>query len=119
MSFSSALKSIGNGIKDLSQLNVRTYTGTISADVAGDDAEAMLASARQTGQLKLVGVTTMNLDGDVNQFISDDPDLNDSVHNAHFNAVQASQRSRQAALDMFASAITKAVDGIKIDPNGS
>ena len=49
MSFASAIKSIGSGIKDLSQLNVRTYTGTMSANVDGDDAEAMLDAARQSG----------------------------------------------------------------------
>ena len=117
MSFASAIKSIGSGIKDLSQLNVRTYTGTMSANVDGEDAEAMLDAARQSGSLKLVGVTTMNLDGDINQFISDDPNIGENLHNAHFNAVQASQRSRQAAFDMFMGAIKSAVSKVVIDPN--
>ncbi|MDT8399191.1 MAG: hypothetical protein RQ899_11305 [Pseudomonadales bacterium] len=116
MSFTSAFKSITKNIKDLSQLNVRTYTGVISANIDGDDAEAMLNSARQSGNLKLVGVTTMNLDGDVNQFISNDPDIKDNLHTAHFNAVQASQRSRQAVFDMFSVAITRVVGKIDINP---
>ena len=117
MSFASAVKSIGKGIKDLSQLNVRTYTGTINANVDGDDAEAMLQTARAAGTLELVGITTINLDGDVNQFITNSDKITDKLHAAHFTAVQQSQKSRQAALDMFAGAISSAMSDVKIDPN--
>ncbi|GAA0355104.1 hypothetical protein GCM10009092_19220 [Bowmanella denitrificans] len=117
MSFASALKSIGNGIKDLSQLNVRTYTGNIDAQISGENAEEMLNLARQNGQLKLVGLTTINLDGDVNQFISSDQEINEKLHNAHQSAVQASQRSREVTFNLFASAIREAVGKISIDPN--
>jgi hypothetical protein len=115
MSFKSAVQSIGKGIKDLSQLNVVTFTGTIGADV-GDTAAEAIASARTSGTAKLVGATTISLDGDVNQFISDDSTIQDKLHSAHFNAVLAGQKSRDSALEMFRSAVSKAVNKIDIDP---
>lgn len=116
MSFTSAVKTIAKGIKDLSQLNVVTFTGTVGADVGGTAPEA-IAKARVAGGAKLVGATTINLDGDVDQFVSNDPDISESLHSAHFNAVEAGQRSRQAALDMFKAAVSKAVGRIDINPN--
>lgn len=117
MSFTSAVKTITKGIKDLSQLNVVTYTGTLGADIAGDTAEAAIAGARASGEAKLVGATTINLDGDVNQFISNDGEIGEKLHSAHFNAVQSGQRSRDATLDMFKSAVGKAVGKININPD--
>lgn len=118
MSFTSVVKTIGTGIKDLSQLNVVTFTGIVGADLTGANAESAIAAARtQGGGGKLVGATTVNLDGDVNQFISNDPEIAEKLHSAHFNAVEAGQRSRQAALDMIKAAVTKAVNKIDIDPN--
>lgn len=116
MSFKSAVKTIGDGIKDLSQLNVVTFTGQVAADVGGT-AEEAIAGARVSGNAKLVGATTINLDGDVSQFITNDPDIGEKLHAAHFNAVSAGQSSRNSALDMFRSAISNAVKGININPN--
>ena len=116
MSFSSVVKSIGRGIKDLSQLNVITYSGSLNANVSGETAEEAIQNARASGEAKLVGATTINLDGDVNQFISNDSEIDEKLHGAHVNAVQAGQRSRQSALEMFRAAISKAVGKVDIDP---
>lgn len=117
MSFSDAFKTISKGLKDLSQLNVKTYTGDISGHVTGDDVEAMLVASNSTGQLKLVAATTMFLDGDVNQFISSDSSISDSLRATHASAVEAGQRSRKAALDLFIGAVTKTVGKIDADPD--
>lgn len=109
MSFSDAFNTITNSIKDLSQLNVRTYTGSIDANIDGDDAEAMLETAKATGNLKVVGITVMCIDGDTNQFITNDSEIKDSLLIAHQSAVQASQKSRQATVAMFTTAIQKVV----------
>ena len=46
MSFKDALDSIGEGIKYLSQLNVRTFTGDISATAAGLDSNTAAGHIR-------------------------------------------------------------------------
>jgi len=112
MSFQQGLDSIANGIKDLSQLNVRTYTGTIEGQVAGADAQEVMDRAFQDGRLKVVGITTMKLDGDVDQFISNADGIDSTLHDAHFNAIQAGQRSRNAAFELFANTVKKAIDAL-------
>ncbi len=113
MSFGEALQSIGDGIKDLARLNVRTYTGTISGRVEGQDAQEVMDKAFQEGKLEVVAITTMMLDGDVDQFISNNSDVKQELHDAHFNAVQAGQRSRQAAFELFSNAVRGAIDKIQ------
>ena len=117
MSFKSALQSIGKGIEDLSQLNVRTYTGKIGGQVQGADAQDIMDKALNNGDLNVVGITTMKLDGDVDQFISNDDAIDQKLHDAHFTAVQAGQRSRKAIFDMFTSKASKVIEDIDLGAN--
>ena len=112
MSFKNAFKTIGSGIQDLAKLSVRTYTGSLSSNINGP-ADAMLQNALTSGDAKLVGLTIMNIDGDIEQFMSNDPDISERLHNAHGNAVVAGQQSRQATINMFQSAISNVVGKIK------
>lgn len=114
MSFKSALTTIAKGVKDLSELNVMTYSGDITSNIANSSLDDMLTSATASGTLKLVGATTMSIDGDVRQFISDNDTVKESLITAHFSAVQASQRSRKAVIDMFTSSISESLKGLKI-----
>jgi hypothetical protein len=112
MSFQDAFKSIGDGIGDLSELSVRTFTGTITANAANASIEKILGAGAAAANLKVVALTSMKIDGDIDQFISSDVDLKDSLLTAHSSAVQAAQRSRQAIVDMFSATVSKVVDDI-------
>ena len=114
MSFKSAFKTIGAGINDLAKLSVRTYTGSLSSNINGP-ADAMLQNALTSGDAKLVGLTIMNLDGDIEQFMSNDPEISERLHNAHGNAVVAGQQSRQATINLFSAAINNVVSQIRDD----
>ena len=114
MSFKSVLKSIAEGIEDMAELNVRTYTGTIGGQVEGENAQDIMDKALRNGQLNVVGITTMKLDGDVDQFISGDAKIDQKLHDAHFTAVQAGQRSRKATLEMFTSKAREIIGGIDL-----
>lgn len=119
MSFESAFKSIVSSIEDLSKLEVQTYTGTIDAIVEDATMDNILENPTTNAKLKLVASTTMCIDGDAKQFISNDSEVTESLHNAHVNTVTAAQKSRQATIQMFAAAIKKVVDKIDIEPTDS
>ena len=109
MSFKDALDSIAKGVEDLSQLNVRTYTGEINGSAQGS-AQALLDKALLDGNLEVVAITTIKLDGDVDQFMSSSDKATSTIMAAHSNAVEAGQRSRKAMLDMFTDAVKKAIN---------
>ena len=107
--FKDGLDKIADGVKDITELNVRTFTGSITAQVQAKNT-AQLLSAPGAGQLELVGITTMKLDGDVDQFISNSQSVDPSLHVAHSRAVDSGQASRQAVFSLFGNAIRKALD---------
>ncbi len=116
MSFQTAFESVRDGITDLSQLNVRTFTGEIvvtAAKLEGKDATlaGFLKEATQQGKLTVVGYTNMKIDGDVDQFIS--ATAAESAIAAHNNAVQAGQASRAATLDLFMGLVREGIGKIK------
>lgn len=115
MSFQDAFNKIKDGIGDLSQLNVRTFTGEIDATVdnlpgKGVTLEAFLQAANVGGTVKVVGFTDMKIDGDVDQFITSSPLA--SVISAHNSAIQAGQQSRKAMLDLFTDVIKKGINAV-------
>ena len=109
MSFQDAFDKIKEGIGDLSQLNVRTFTGDISVSAA-DVTDVKLVSLLQQGsagaEVKVVGITNMKLDGDVDQFITSS-NVPAMAITAHSNAIEAGQKTRQAMFDLFTDAIGK------------
>lgn len=104
--FQNALESIGDGIKDLSQLNVRTFTGNITAPAAGQDSKTYMDTAFASGELKVVALTRIMLDGDADQYIAEDATLRKDLLPAHSQAVAAGQASRQAAFNLFTSKLS-------------
>ena len=112
MSFQDSFDKIKAGIGDLSQLNVRTFTGKIEASVdnlpsGGITLDAFLQQANAGGKVEVVGFTDMKIDGDIDQFITSSPV--GSAITAHNTAVQVGQQSRKAMLDFFTDAIKKGV----------
>lgn len=113
--FQDAFDSIKAGIKDISQLNVRTFTGDISVD-ANNIANLKLTdllggSGSASASVKVVGITNVMLDGDVDQFITSAsvPAVTVTAHNA---AVEAGQKSRQAVFQFFADKIKTAINAV-------
>ncbi len=111
--FQGAFDRIKAGIGDLSQLNVRTFSGEIKASTdnlpaKGLSIDKFLREATTDGEVQVVGFTDMKIDGDIDQFITsaDFP----TVIAAHNSAIQAGQQSRRAMMNLFTDAIR---DGIK------
>lgn len=116
MSFKDTLKSIKDGVRDVSQLNVRTFTGEIKANldnlpIGADgspvDLKSFLKSAQVSGAIEVVGFTDMKIDGDIDQFItsSDFP----MAIEAHLTAVESGREARQAILDLVKGAVKDAI----------
>lgn len=110
--FKAALAKIGEKLRDVSELNVRTYTGDISAAVAnvqGVDgkpptAKQVMDQVFQNGDLEVVGLTSMMIDGDIDEFISN-VDTHKDLVAVHTGSVKTGQATRSAAFELFKSAI--------------
>jgi hypothetical protein len=113
--FKDALKTISDGISDMSQLNVRTFTGNITAPAAGQDAKDYMDTAFADGNLEVVALTRIKLDGDADQFFVKDDALRALLLPAHQEAIRAGQASRQAAFNLFTSKLTEMIAGLQDD----
>ncbi len=119
MSFKEAFEKIEAGIGDLTQLNVRTFTGEIKATAANLPVDPekeltigeFLAQAQAEGEIQVVGFTDMKIDGDIDQFITS-KDYPFAVA-AHNSAIQTGQQSRRAMLDLFTDLIKKGINAVQ------
>jgi len=110
--FSKAMDTIKNAIVDFSQLNVRTFVGTIDVDVqaAGDpDWDALMKQAQSSGAIKLAASTTLRIDGDADYF-EDQDKITDGLREAHNSAVSAGKDSREAIFKLMSSKIKDLID---------
>ena len=101
--FKEAFDSIKDGIKDLAELNVKTFTGDISVSASNlkqMDMDKLFADAGADLKVDVVGITDMKLDGDINQFITS-KDVPAGTLTAHSKAVETGQRTRLAMFDLF------------------
>ena len=116
MSFQDTFNTIKEQVGDLTQLNVRTFTGEIKASTAnlpgkGLSIDQFLSQASADGEVQVVGFTDMKIDGDIDQFITS---ANfPTVIAAHNAAIQAGQQSRKAMLDLFTDAIKKGISEVE------
>ena len=101
-------KQLKAGIADLSQLQVQTYTGSITAHInsaAGDDGniinwqDLLKTAATEGGDVSLVAATKVSFDGDTELFIASEAPA--SLVTAHNNAVAAAQQVRQGLVEAF------------------
>lgn len=116
MAFQESFDKIRDGISDLSQLNVRTFTGEIEVSAkklpaAGVSLGSFLETADIEGTIQVVGFTDMKIDGDIDQFITSSPLA--SAIAAHNSAVQAGQQSRKAMVDLFVKQIKAGIELVK------
>ena len=108
-----ALRKVGNFVEDIATVEVQTYTGSVALidaatapnlPVADGQSRfaAILAKAKDTADLKLVGHTVLDFSGDALLFRSNDPEVGtEALLAAHDSAVTAGIQSRQAIVDLF------------------
>jgi hypothetical protein len=113
--FKDALKTISEGISDMSQLNVRTFTGNITAPAAGVNSKTYMDTAFSDGNLEVVALTRIMLDGDADQYFVKDDALRAQLLPAHQEAIRAGQASRQAAFNLFTGKLTSLIDQLQDD----
>jgi hypothetical protein len=103
---------LGEGIGDLAQLNVRTFTGDITgmlpaagkktgnaaANAASYDFDGLLKAALPKGTIKLVAVSRIMIDGDADHLFA--PDITPEMKQMHLDAVEAGQEFRLGLLEM-------------------
>jgi len=98
-------KKLGDGIADLSELNVQTFCGDLTSVIdkstSGSviDWTKLLKDAKTTGKVKLVASAKIKFDGDSDSYFAEDipPDMLD----AHLVAIEAGQKVREGLLSMF------------------
>ena len=115
MSFETAFQKIQEGVSDLSQLNVRTFTGDINvsgSDLSDVNLTDLLSNDGVDVQVTVVGITNIKLDGDVDQFISNSPNVKPVAINAHNKAIESGSNTRKAMFDMFSGLVKKSINAI-------
>ena len=105
--FSDVLQKLKDAVVDFSQLNVRTFVGSLDIAISGagdPDWDALMKKAVTDGKVKLAASTTVRIDGDSDNF--EDPDhITAGLREAHANAVKAGLESRHAILETVKSEI--------------
>lgn len=100
-------KKLGEGIADLSQLQVQTFTGEIKSTIQATDSGNVLdwqklieeAKSDTAGSISLAAATNVKFDGDSDQFIADS--ASDRTLQAHSDAVDAARQVRQGLVETF------------------
>lgn len=101
----SAIQKLADGIVDIAEMRVQTFTGKLTAqiDAAGgtiEDWNALLDKAKTTGEVSLAMDTSMKIDGDTLLFIADG--LSADVKAMHTNAVEGARAYRSGIIEAFA-----------------
>lgn len=100
-------KKLGQGIADLSELQVQTMTGTITTEFQSDNAESVLdwqkliqgAKTDSEGKITLIAATNVKFDGDTDLFISDS--ATPALLQAHADAVEGARKVREGLVEAF------------------
>ena len=112
--FETAFKKIGDGLEDLTSLDVVTFQGSVLLE--GGDIPATFdnvmnaAKGSATVKVKVLASTQCKIDGDILAFY--DKDITPQQAEAHADLVALGKQSRQVAVDFV-----KNVDGDKLDIN--
>jgi thioredoxin reductase len=111
-----ALRKLGEAIEDLSELHVRTMSGSINVTTGTEDTDSDGGAGEEDGDsgkvdmsamkalaenqdVEIVADTVIKFDGDAYYFINDDAPK--TLIDAHQKAVETSMKSRQAIVEMF------------------
>ncbi len=110
--FKGAISSIGSALVDFSQLNVRTFVGTVEIKVDGEadpDWDKMMDNAVTKGTLNMAACTTIKLDGDCDYF-EDPSHITADLRLAHESAVGAGHEARKGIFDLIKGSIKKLIE---------
>lgn len=111
-----ALRKLGEAIEDLSELHVRTMSGSINVTTGTEDTDSDGGAGEEDGDsgkvdmsamkalaenqdVEIVADTVIKFDGDAYHFINDDAPK--TLTDAHQKAVETSMNSRRAIVEMF------------------
>jgi len=100
-------KKLGEGIADLSELQVQTMTGELSTAIKSEDAKRVLdwqklikaAKTKTEGSVRLVAATNVKIDGDTDLFVAESAP--DRLLRAHAEAVEAAGEVRAGLIAIF------------------
>lgn len=113
MSLTDAFKKLEEGLKDLSQLEVRTFTGDISAQIKGYsgtlDVGKIVDAEVKKGTVTLKLYTRLDADGDSDHFFDIGP-IDPVVVEAHASAFEMGQEIRRSYLELFKDVAIKIIN---------
>lgn len=98
-------RKLGEGIADLSELNVQTFSGDLTAVIDKSsggsviDWTKLLKGAKTSGKVKLVASARIKFDGDSDTYFAED--IPSDMLDAHLVAVEAGQKVREGLINMF------------------
>ena len=102
---------IKESIKDISSLEVLTFTGKVSAVIKEGEGgslinwEELIELAKADGTVNLVGATKIEFDKDVRQFIA--TGVAQNLIDLHQATVESSQEARQGMINMVVEGVKK------------
>ncbi|MDJ0837285.1 MAG: hypothetical protein QNK37_12265 [Acidobacteriota bacterium] len=106
--FKKAMENIGDVVKDISELNVRTFGGSLVFQVQDGqelDWNSILKNAKNSGIVTLKLSTDIKIDGDADLFIADDATT--KHQEAHQAALAAGKESRAAIIKFIKDIVEK------------
>jgi hypothetical protein len=106
MALSDAFEKLKEGLRDLSSLEVRTYSGDISIflDPENEDADfkKLVDDNIKSGTIKLKLYTRLDADGDSDHFFAAD-EIDRVLLDSHVQAFKMGQDIRRGYLELFKS----------------
>lgn len=102
-------KKLEDGIADLTELNVQTFSGDLASVVDGSNSGSvidwtkLLKDAKTSGKVKLKASTKIKFDGDSDAFFADD--ISGDMLKAHMTAIESGQKVREGLIAMFKGAL--------------
>ena len=115
MSFKEAFSKLKTAVGDISSLDVKSYSGTLTANIHGDndgsiiDWEKLVSAAKEEqGSVSLKLASHFNFDGDATLFVADS-EIPTDLRAAHDDAVKAGQQIRSDLFELFSEGLKKLI----------
>lgn len=116
MALKEAIDGLVNAFKDLSSLEVVSFSGTLTADITAGGGgnvinwDVLVKTAKPDGKVKLMMASKFECDGDAKLFTTSEA-VSQDIRTAHDQAVQAGQQIRKDILDLVGDSI-KSIAGL-------
>jgi len=110
MALKAAIEGLVEAIKDLSSLEVVSFSGTLTAEImAGTGGnvinwDKLVKAAKPNGKVKLMVASKFECDGDAKLFTTSEA-VSQDIRIAHDQAVQAGRQIRKDILDLVGDSI--------------